>query len=85
MMVAREPPLPAILSQDNLWFRVSAECGGNGGWAGNEVLSQNEDFRIALTTRQRGARGFSLLEMMIVCLLDHDRGRNRPSWRCSRP
>jgi type II secretory pathway pseudopilin PulG len=63
MMVAREPPLPVILSQDNVGSVVFAACGGN--WRLGQAMKRYHKVKFS----HCGARGFSLLEMMIVCCI----------------
>jgi type II secretory pathway pseudopilin PulG len=69
MMVAREPPLPVILSQDNVGSVVFAAGGGN--WRLGQAMKRYHKVKFSHrgAIRDCGARGFSLLEMMIVCCI----------------
>src|SRR5713226_5991320 len=69
MMAAWEPPLPATLSQDSSGFRVSADRGGKRRLGGAMKGYHNMNFSHRSSAAACGARGFSLLEMMIVCCL----------------
>jgi prepilin-type N-terminal cleavage/methylation domain-containing protein len=69
MMVARKPSLPAILSQENVDSIVSADCGGQTETEPGMKSSYKLEGSQRRSILASEARGFSLIEMMIVCCI----------------